>query len=145
MSDKFTAGDRVKVDNEDDQRHGEKGTVVFVSPGGEGTMVCLDNGLTLEPFRVDELKHFVQPKVRRIIERYELNSFRAAFGLGADWHEPDECDITAEVCGKRFDNAGNWGNGSTSGEMYVILKHDDEPVAEINLATLFAWATGRTS
>lgn len=50
-----------------------------------------------------------------------------------------------------FDNAGTWGpdfdarhsdgTGEEFREISVVLRHDGEPVAEVNLATLFAWAT----
>jgi len=69
--------------------------------------------------------------------------------LRDDWHEPDESEVTAEVYGKKFDNAGFWGvNEHLRGEikeknmeMWVLLRVDGDPAAEVNLATLFSLAT----
>ena len=70
-------------------------------------------------------------------------------GVRPDWHEPDEQGLTATTHGVSFDNAGFWGQeyrGGMSGteftEQYVTLHRDSQPVAHVNLATLFAWATG---
>ena len=60
-----------------------------------------------------------------------------------DWHEPDEQGITVTVKGNKFDNAGYWGNQVLTkswSEKYVTIKKDNKPIAEINLATLFAFA-----
>lgn len=53
-----------------------------------------------------------------------------------DWHEPDEQRITALVTGGKFDNAG------VRGEMEVLVMKEGKPVFAVNLATLFAFATG---
>lgn len=83
---------------------------------------------------------------KRINSRSELVELAARLGVRADWHEPDEQDVTAETYGMSFDNAGFWADGRSDGkryeEMYVELRKDGEPVAAVNLATLFAWATG---
>lgn len=84
--------------------------------------------------------------------------------------EPDEQGLRAFVFGKNFDNAGHWGlahladvetrarmklwnpkNTIEGGiiedaeqfvEMFVVLYQNDKAVAEIDLATLFAFACG---
>lgn len=97
--------------------------------------------------------------MRRIQSRTELVALAEELGVNAEWHEPDNQDITARFAGTDgiFDNAGFWaGNtyGSGREEMYVVLhrlldepdEHGNrrigEPIAAVNLATLFAWATG---
>ena len=95
--------------------------------------------------------------VPRINTRAELIELAEAHGLRADWHEPDEQNITATVEGTGFDNAGFWPLAAvpdlprSAVEMYVTLRRSTiengqeikgAPVAHVNLATLFAWATG---
>lgn len=88
--------------------------------------------------------------IRRITTRAGLVALAKELRVRPDWHEPDEREVTAEVHGENFDNAGFWGEaieGATgyapaSVELYVTLHKDGEPVADVNLATLFAWATG---
>lgn len=53
-----------------------------------------------------------------------------------DWHEPDEQGITVQITGKTFDNA------NVEGEILVLLLKDGEPKYVVNLATLFAIASG---
>ena len=87
-------------------------------------------------------------KILRINTKEELQRFANDHGLRYDWHEPDEQDISAEVFGRSFDNAGFWGmNRDVTDyikEMYVVLFKVDQgeriPVAEVNLATLFSFA-----
>ncbi|MFE2934932.1 hypothetical protein [Streptomyces sp. NPDC059278] len=100
-------------------------------------------------------------KVRRISTREELIKLAIALKVSGDWHENDEVGVTARVHGLNFDNAGFWplnevtphGRGDEAGtpstaptpahaEIHVTLCADGEPVAAVNLATLFAWATG---
>jgi hypothetical protein len=97
-------------------------------------------------------------EIQRINKRDDLVALANKLGVLPDWHEPDNQEVTAEVRGKSFDNAGFWGSaevrwieenrrrghmaGVTSLEMYVTLYQDGKPVAEVNLATLFAFATG---
>jgi hypothetical protein len=94
-------------------------------------------------------------EIQRIGKRDDLVALANKLGVLPDWHEPDNQEVTAEVRGKSFDNAGFWGikhevdflarhgaRGSEAVEMYVVLYQDGEPVAEVNLATLFAFATG---
>lgn len=92
----------------------------------------------------------------RISTRAELIALAAKLGVRPDWHEPDEQEVTAQVHGASFDNAGFWGGEDRkfrlaspdlhfspgSEELWVELRQDGEPVGEVNLATLFAWATG---
>jgi len=91
--------------------------------------------------------------VRRINNRAALLALAKELRVRPDWHEPDEQEVTAECHGSTFDNAGCWGAKETAGdireygtaewiEMWVTLKQEGEPVAEVNLALLFAWATG---
>lgn len=92
-------------------------------------------------------------ELRKINSRTELIADARDLGVRPDWHEPDEQGVTAEVHGSSFDNAGFWGQeaegraiadgyGADFMEMWVTLSKDGKPVAEVNLATLFAWATG---
>lgn len=94
------------------------------------------------------------PEPKRINEHEDLMTLYRDLGVRPDWHEPDEVNVTAKVIGTNFDNAGHWpadpGSnlasrwiGSDSLEMYVELHKDGLPVAQINLATLFSWATAR--
>lgn len=87
--------------------------------------------------------------MKRINTRTELTELAKELGVRPDWHEPDEqkvtAKVTAKVHGTMFDNAGFWPAGqltSTNLEQHVIIKQDGKPVAAVNLATLFAWATG---
>lgn len=102
--------------------------------------------------------------IERITERHQLVSLARRLGVGGDWHENDQADVGAEVHGLSFDNAGFWplnevrySDGAcelvqagipeptdTPGhaEIYVSLTKNHEIVAQVNLATLFAWATG---
>jgi hypothetical protein len=88
-----------------------------------------------------------------IDNREDLARVAEILGVRLDWHEPDEQEVTAEVRGKSFDNAGFYGvkteaewlsrHGTDTGvEMYVRLFKEGQPVADVPLATLFAWATG---
>lgn len=85
--------------------------------------------------------------MQEILTPQELAALADRLNMRLDWHEPDEADVTAEVQGVEFDNAGFWPDDGTIPkhivEMHVILKQDGEPVAAVNLATLFAWATKR--
>ena len=90
--------------------------------------------------------------VKYITTREQLIDLARDLRVRPSWHEPDEQNVTARVRGKEFDNAGFW--GENDGELCVILsvgsQHCDEcgkpevteDVAIVNLATLFAWATG---
>lgn len=102
--------------------------------------------------------------MRRIDTRRQLVELARELGVRRDWHEPDEQNLTARFAGtdQDFDNAGFWG-GVDYGtpdrprqEMHIILVRTDTdpeedpeglgvPVAAVNLATLFAWATGYES
>jgi hypothetical protein len=87
---------------------------------------------------------------QRINTRKELAELARKLRVRTDWHEPDEQEVTAKVHGDDFDNAGFWGHykgeldtfGDGRQEMWVELFQDGQPVAEINLATLLAFATG---
>jgi len=93
--------------------------------------------------------------IKRIDTRADLQKLQAELGLRKDWHEPDEQGVSAKVEGKIFDNAGFWGEYfkkeqarqkpsvfSNLSEQYVTIYKDKKPVAEVNLATLFAMACG---
>lgn len=105
-----------------------------------GTKFCPDCGEQL------------RPDVIHIDGLYALRTVAEQLGVRADWHEPDEQEVTARVFGQCFDNAGFWPyqpNGpyettnsldSESLEMYVELLQAGKVVAQVNLATLFALA-----
>jgi len=78
-----------------------------------------------------------------------LKALARKLGVRPDWHEPDEQEVTARVFGASFDNAGFYGEGSRPNgrisspdaeELFVRLYKDGSPVADVNLATLFAMA-----
>lgn len=97
--------------------------------------------------------------MKRITTRAQLVELADELGVRPDWHEPDwhepdEQEVNALVFGKSFDNAGFWGHHldhNDSEEIYVVLYHMTSmgkiwtPIAAVNLATLFAWATGYDS
>lgn len=108
----------------------------------------------------------------RIHKLPELKKLAKDLGVRGDWHEPDEQGLDAVGFGGNFDNAGHWGleylsraefraraqldtASDSKGcavidmdepmlftEMFVVLYKDNRAVAEINLATLFAFACG---
>lgn len=90
--------------------------------------------------------------IKRINTKAQLKELARELKVRSDWHEPDEAGVTATVQGTSFDNAGFWGEpmyelaraamnlSPDSVELWVTLHKNDEPVAEINLATLFAFA-----
>lgn len=109
--------------------------------------------------------------IQHIRTRKELQELAKTLGTRKDWHEPDEQSLTAITFGRSFDNCGHWGlkflgereaqarkqlwnpePDTTEGaiiedaerfvEMFVVLYREDKAVAEINLATLFAFACG---
>lgn len=90
-------------------------------------------------------------KIKRIETRDDLIALASELGMRPDWHEPDERGVRADVRGYSFDNAGFWGYaevaredsiGPAGLEMWVTLWQGDQPVAEVNLATLLAFACG---
>lgn len=86
--------------------------------------------------------------MKRITTKAELVALADELGVRPDWHEPDEQGVSATTHGVAFDNAGFWGKTYRSGdghpftERYAILWKDGRKIATVNLATLFAWATG---
>ena len=108
--------------------------------------------------------------IKRINTRQELQELAQSLRVSHDWHEPDNQNVDAIVLGGQFDNAGFWGlkfladqeyesrlrferpaelggdaafrNPEKFTETFVILYKDDKAVAEVNLATLFAFACG---
>jgi hypothetical protein len=86
--------------------------------------------------------------VIHIQTRQELVDLARELGVRAAWHEPDEQGLEARVKGVTFDNAGFWGRAylprhrEAATELYVTLLHEGQPVAEVNLATLFSFACG---
>lgn len=94
--------------------------------------------------------------VKRIETRAELVRLAAGLGVSPDWHEPDQQQVHAVILGARLNNAGFWGGqeiafrqsapelglNDDSLELWAVLLAGGEPVAEVNLAMLFAWATG---
>lgn len=85
--------------------------------------------------------------MKRITERSELIDLANELGVRPDWHEPDEQIVTVETAGVSFDNAGFWPDDASRPygsilEHHVTILKDGKPVGVVNLATLFAWATG---
>jgi hypothetical protein len=95
--------------------------------------------------------------IRRIDTKDQIKALAAKLGVRLDWHEPDEQKVTVQVAGDTFDNAGHWGTAWDAsraryqeelgprihlggGEFCVTVLQDGQPVAEVNLATLFALA-----
>lgn len=78
----------------------------------------------------------IELKIKEIWTLKELLKEKKKMGVGDDWHEPDNQSITAFVVGEEFDNAG-CGN-----ELNVIVQYEGRPLFAINLAILFALATG---
>jgi hypothetical protein len=67
--------------------------------------------------------------------RAELAEVAVTLGVGDDWHEPDQVDVTATVTGGSFDNSG-----AAHLEKNVVLIKDGVPAAQIALATLLSFA-----
>ncbi len=105
--------------------------------------------------------------MRNITRREDLIAFQCEHGVRRDWHEPDEQDIDAwPAVGLNFDNACcdptdfdvGYARRQDDGGIYdtvyrvlpikpgaehgVVLFHEGEPVAFVNLACLLAFATG---
>ena len=84
--------------------------------------------------------------MQMINSRAQLLKLKDELGVRNDWHEPDEQGVDARVYGQSFDNAGFWGPSlapyQSHTEQHVVLYKGGRPVAAVNLATLFAWATG---
>jgi|ERR1041385_3489872 hypothetical protein len=110
--------------------------------------------------------------IKRINTRQELVQLAREVGVQPDWHEPDNQSLDAVAFGGNFDNAGFWGlrhlserelaqrcrlsneSDTTDSaiidideahlftEMFIVLYRDNRAIAEINLATLFAFACG---
>lgn len=102
--------------------------------------------------------------MQRIDTRAQLVALAGKLGVRPDWHEPDNQDVLATVEGQSFDNAfpageayGGWdpNDGGPRSELHVKLHHIDdeasraagdyvpsEVFAVVNLANLFAWASG---
>jgi hypothetical protein len=100
-------------------------------------------------------------EIKRIETRDELAELARELHVPSDWHEVSQVDVSASVHGRSFDNAGYWGAAEADQfrarysdspalrkaadaaiEMWVSIEHEGETVAEVNLATLFAFATG---
>lgn len=73
--------------------------------------------------------------MKEIQDVTELVALAEELGVREDWNEPDEQNVTAHTSGDVFDNAGLYG------EIMVKFYKDDVPVAQVNLASLCAWAT----
>ena len=95
-------------------------------------------------------------EVKQIRTRDDLMALANELGMRPDWHEPDEREVTARAFGGNFDNAGFYGQAEFLDwiqrygferaergiEMWITLYRDGDPVAEVNLASLFAFACG---
>jgi hypothetical protein len=84
--------------------------------------------------------------MKRVTTKAELIQVAQELGVRTDWHEPDEQEVTTTTHGTSFDNAGFWGDGRSRyrsyEEQHIVLYKEGRAVAVVNLATLFAWATG---
>jgi len=89
--------------------------------------------------------------LKRITSRQEFCVLANELGVRDDWHEPDEQEVTVEVRGSNFDNAGFWpekhavknNDGDVEFmELCVFFKKGEQRVAVVNLAMLCAWAAG---
>ena len=84
--------------------------------------------------------------ITRVLTQDQLRAVARQLGVRPDWHEPEEQQVTARVLGSDLDNAGFWGSEFAlrqpcRRELWVQLSQGGKPVAEVNLATLLAWAT----
>lgn len=70
-----------------------------------------------------------------IRDHSEMPAMAAALGVRADWHEPDEQGVHAQVTGGGFDNSGH-----VTLEQMVIIYLEGMPAYQVNLATLLSWA-----
>lgn len=108
----------------------------FSGPAGITDFDTVDEAITALQAAVEQAE---LPEVQRPRDPAELKKIADMLMVRPDWHEPDEQDVTAAYIllptGGSFDNAGH---GIL--EQYVIVYQDLMPVAEIALATLFAWA-----
>lgn len=73
--------------------------------------------------------------IYEVVSAGQLRDLAEFLKVRHDWHEPDEQEVTVKVQGSKFDNAG------VEGEREVIIYQAKYPIAKINLATLFAFAT----
>lgn len=74
----------------------------------------------------------------------DLDALADDLGVRADWHEPDEQNVSAYIRGNHLDNAmgstmRDIGDDNSSGEFNIVIQKDGEDVAVINLATLLSW------
>ena len=78
-----------------------------------------------------------------ITSKDQLKELASQLGVRDSWHEPDEQGVDVTVHGNSFDNAGFWPERAWGGhlEKHVVIKQDGQPVAAVNLASLFAYAT----
>lgn len=76
------------------------------------------------------------PQVRAVRTPQDWAEVARSLGVRADWHEPDEREVTVVVTGGSFDNAG-----FAVLEKMAVVYQRGVPVAEVNLATLMSWAT----
>lgn len=91
-----------------------------------------------------ETELVIDGRYTKIETQKDLIKLAKDLGVREDWHEPDEQGVDVKVHGKAFDNAGFWGPGNMSDkeELWVSITKDKTLVACVNLATLFAWASG---
>lgn len=88
--------------------------------------------------RQTKLRHALEAKPALSTEGFDQLSQKTR----ADWHEPDEQEISAIVIGRTLDNAfGDTVMDGDDGEFNVVLFHYGEPVCVRNLATLLAEAS----
>lgn len=75
-----------------------------------------------------------------IHSRNELLTVMRRLGIPANWHEPDQAGVSAIIHGDHLDNAGIY--TADYAEFRMVILKDGQTVARVNLATLFAIASG---
>jgi len=87
----------------------------------------------------------VPVNIRHITNQVDLELLAEELGVRSDWHEPDEQGLTLDFNGKSFGNDGVWGHkvaiAPDSLEQYITIRKNDQPIAELNMATLLSWAS----
>jgi hypothetical protein len=136
MSAGIRRGDRVRSASEN-----EVGSWIVASVDERGARLRLPGGVESHPIPFGNLVVIEQAAPVPIDSMEDLEAFRVEYGLRPDWHEPDEQEISARIVGDHLDNAmgPTLGDAGETGELNVLLTHDGQGVAVVNLATLLSW------
>jgi hypothetical protein len=108
------------------------GTALWIDSNGrtECATDAEENTMIID-FTTDE-------RIAVVTSQADLEVLRQRLGLRLDWHEPGEQDVTVEYAAGEFDNA----LVLPGVEAGVYILRNGERVAYVNLALLFAFATG---